>query len=84
MYLLPNFENLYFFLHKQLGVLHTTSIPPRLSLQHLELLVLHNGLVITQLFRTVIGGLMLTLEKMLKLLLWTLSWSMIMGVIMTN
>ena len=72
------------FLNKQLSVLRTIRVLLRLSLPHPELLALHNGLVITQLCGTVIGGLMLMLEKKLKLLLWTLSWSMIMGVIRTN
>lgn len=78
---------LKFFLGQEvlgLSVLRTIRVLLRLSLPHPELLALHNGLVITQLCGTVIGGLMLMLEKKLKLLLWTLSWSMIMGVIRTN
>ena len=70
--------------HKQLVVVLHLRISLRLSLRLLEFSVLHNGLVITQILGTVIGGLMLLLEKMLKLRSWTLIWNLILGAIMTN
>ena len=73
-----------FFLNKQPSVLHTTRVPPRRSLPILKFSVLQDGLVVTQSLATVIGRLMLMLEKMLKLLLSTLIWIMILGVMMTN
>jgi len=70
--------------HKQLVVVLHLRISLRLSLRLLEFSVLHDGLAITQILGTVIGGLMFLLEKMLKLSSWTLNWNFIMGVIMTN